>query len=201
MDSPQKLVVFYQTEEINTKDIDREIFTKNKNIFHLFFFHNFNLNIEKADIFKKVLFKEFETVKPEMYIDLKTNALKMIKVIPAVDFKNIDKITEKEYKKYLDNIDYRIKCIMDTFKLFNRLYKDKTIIYIIPNQLSKKIIEQLEKSNIEFKDIINEKDKIIIYYDIIYWANYFARVSQESLENNIIKNNNIIDIISIENKF
>ena len=198
MDSPQKLIVFYLTEEINTKDVDREIFTKNKNIFHLFFFHNFNLNIDKADIFKNILLKEFEPVTPEMYIDLKTNALKMTKIIPSIDFKRIDKITEKEYKKYLENVDYRIKCILDTFKLFNRLYKDKTIIYIIPYQLSKKILEQLEKNNINFKNIINEKDKIIIYYDIIYWSNYFSRVSQKSLENNIIKNNNIIDIIKLE---
>ena len=193
MGSPQKLVVFYQTDEINTKDIDREIFTKDKNIFHLFFFHNFNLNIDKSDIFKKILFKEFDPIKPEMYIDLKTNALKMVKRIPSMDFKKIDKTTENEYKKYLDNINYRIKCILDTFKLFNNLYKDKTIIYIIPNQLSKKIIKELKNNKMNYKNIINEKDKIIIYYDIIYWANYFSRVSQESLQNNIINTHVRID--------
>lgn len=199
MDNPQKLIVFYNAVEINTKDIDREIYTKNKNLFHLFFFHNINVNIEKSDIFKKVLLKEFEPIKPEMYIDLKTNTLKMVKKITSVDFKKIDKIAEKEYKKYLDNIDYRIKCIIDTFKLFNRLYKDKTIIYIIPHQLSEKILKMLKKYNIKYETLTEKKDQIIINFDIIYWANYFSRVNQESLEKQIIINDNLIDIIKINN--
>ncbi len=199
MKNPQKLIIFYRAKEINTKDIDREIYTKNKNVFQLFFFHNINVNIEKSDIFKKVLLKEFESVNPEMYIDIKTNTLKMVKKITSVDFNRIDKIIEEDYKKYLKNIDYRIKCIIDTFILFNRLYKDKTIIYIIPDKLSEKIQIMLKKNNIKYESISEEKNQIIIDFDIIYWANYFSRVNHKSLENQIIKDKNIINIIKLNN--
>lgn len=196
MNHPQKIIVFYHTNQINVKDIDREIYTKNKKIFHLFFFHNLELDIDKSDLLKKALLKEFDPVQPEMHMDFISNTLTMVKRLTHIDFKKLDEIAEKENTKHQNNINYRIKCILDTFKLFNRLYKDKTIIYIIPDQLSEKIIKMLELYKLSYKTI-EEKEHLIQHYDIIYWANYFSRVNQESLKNESFKNENLINIIKI----
>ncbi len=196
MNHPQKLIVFYHADQINVKDIDREIYTKNKKVFHLFFFHNLELDIDKSDLLKIALLKEFDTVQPEMHMDFISNTLTMVKRLTYINFKKLDEIAEKENSKHEININYRIKCILDTFKLFNRLYKDKTIIYVIPNQLSEKIIKMLELYNLSYKTI-DDKDQIIQHYDIVYWANYFSRVNQDSLKNEVFKIENLINIIKI----
>lgn len=196
MDHPEKFIVFYHTDQINVKDIDREIYTKNKKIFHLFFFHNFELDIDKSDLLKIALLKEFDPVQPEMHMDFISNTLTMVKRLSCIDFKKLDEIAEKENVKHEYNIDYRIKCILDTFKLFNRLYQDKTIVYIIPDQLSDKITNMLKSYNLNYKSI-EDKNHIIQYYDIVYWANYFSRVNQDSLKNESFKEENLVNIIKI----
>lgn len=193
------LSFFYNADEMNVKDIDRELYAKNKEKFHLFFFHNFSLNITKNDIFKKLLLNEFQKIEPEMEFDIKKKILRMTKIMENFSYRNFDKIVDIENNKHIENINYRISCILDTFNLFNTLYKDKSIVYLIPIQISVNFIELLEQKNIKYEPL-NDYQDLIEYYDIVYWANYFSRYNIEITENIdkfVMKNDNITKVIKI----
>jgi hypothetical protein len=192
----QKLVVFYQTEEINIKDIDREIYTEDKKLFHMFFFHNIEMDIDRLYIQKTSIIKEFEKVEPEIEYNEDTKTVTMIKQLADFDSKKLDKLVDENYKRFTDSMNYRISCILDTYKLFNKLYKDKTVIFLIPFRIKDKFIKLLEESKTKYREI-QDIDKAIKYYDINYWANYFSRVFNESDKKVSIERENLVKILEI----
>jgi hypothetical protein len=196
MGEAKVFVVFYLSEEINIKDIDREIYTDDKKIFHLFFFHNINLDTDKQVIFKRVVVKEFENIDAVMTYSEKEKTLTMIKKMENFSFKDIDEKIDSAYKKHLDIINYRISCILDTFTLFGKLYKDKPVIFLMPDQVSEKFLDLLETNKTKHQNIENIEAEIK-YYDIIHWADYFSKVFSETEKKIKITEKNITKMLEI----
>ena len=196
MESISKLIVFYLADELEVKDIDREIYTEDKKRFHIFFFHNMNLEKKKSDFFNKVILKEFENVEPEIIFDEKEKSVTITRKIGDVDFLKFQDATEFEYNKYLDNLNYRIKCIIQTFSLFSKLYKDKNSLFIIPYQIADQFIKEIEENKINYKPLSNDSE-LLTYFDVLHWTNYYSRTETININKDLIKKDNIIKVLEI----
>jgi len=192
----QKLVVFYQSEEINIKDIDREIYTDDKKIFHMFFFSNVDLGIDKLYIQKRCILQEFEKIEPEIKYDEELKIITMTKKLENFDSEKLDQFVDEAYSRFVNNINYRTSCILDTYKLFNKLYKEKAVIFLIPFQIFNKFIKMLEESKSKYQECANIENTLK-YYDINYWASYFSRAFNENDKRINIAKENIIKILEI----
>lgn len=190
-----RLTAFYQTEEFNAQDIEKELFTEDKEEFHLFFFHNKSLHFSRKIIKRDTLRSVFKDISPRYSI--KKKDLYMIKKIKDFNREKFEGKVDAEYKKYLNNINYRIECIFQTLIVFLDLYKDRTLIYILPEQLYDRFMDLLHKKELSF-DNLEMKNKNVRKYDIVYWANYFSRINPESPQEGIIKKGNITRIIEIK---
>jgi len=189
--------IFYLSEEINIKDIDREIYTEDKKIFHLFFFHNIDLSVDKETILKKAVLRELDKVEPDMSYDEEKKTLTMLKVLNDFTFSKLDDQVDIDFKKHMESINYRISCILDTYKLFSKLYNDKTVIFLMPEEISQQYIELLKKEKSDFQ-IVENTEELLSYYDIVHWANYFSRVYTENNKKLSLSNKNITKAITLK---
>jgi hypothetical protein len=200
MDPNVKLVAFYNFNEVNIKDIEKDLYTKDRQIFHFFFFNNRNLHFKKSKIYDESLIKEFENEAPEFNYDNRSGKMTMIKKIQNFDKKIFDKKVNENYRQYIKAINYRIECIFQTFTLFNNLYKDKMIIFAFPYQLYKKFIDMIGKiDNTKTKyEVLLKKEKLsyIEYFEMPHWVNYFFKISSYCISNEF-KDSDIKAVIKI----
>jgi hypothetical protein len=189
-----RLAAFYQTDEFNAQDIEKELYTDEKEEFHLFFFHNKNLHFSRKIIRKFSLKNIFSDIAPKY--NLKNKDLYMIKIIKDFNKGTFESKVDEEYKKYLNNINYRIECIFQTLLVFLDLYKDRTLIYLLPEQLYERFMDLLQKKELGY-DSIEMNNNIVKKYDIVYWANYFSRVNPDLPEEGVIKKEKITRVIEI----
>lgn len=193
-----KFIVFYSLYEINIKDIEKDLYTKDRKMFHLFFFHNKNLHFKKSKIFNECLIKEFENIEPEFDYDEKKATMIMNKKIKGFNKKEFNKKVTDNYNQYINLINYRIECIFQTFTLFNNLYKDKSLIFAFPYQLYKKFVSLLENNRLNFETLLKKNIPYYTnYFDIVYWINYFLKIDNISNSDKEFKNDNIKKVIKI----
>lgn len=196
MKAATKLIVFYLADELKVKDIDREIYTEDKKMFHIFFFHNLSLDVKKTNIFNKVILKEFEHIESEIKLDKKEKSITLTKNIKDVDFLKLEEAVDIEYNKCVDNLNYRIKCIIQTFSLFSKLYKDKNSLFIIPYQIADQFIKEIDENKVNYKRLDND-DELLTYFDVLHWTNYYSRTETININEDLIKEDNIIKVLEI----
>jgi hypothetical protein len=86
-------LVFYATNPLFLKDIDREIFTSEKKAsFHLFFFHNRDLHFNRDVITKEVLDKKISEVMANYIHDTDNSVVTQIKRIENFDYYQFEKM-------------------------------------------------------------------------------------------------------------
>lgn len=190
-----RIAAFYQCEEFETQDVEKEIYTKEKEQFHFFFFHNQQLHFNKEIIKKETLIKDYGNIDP--IFTLKNNKLIMTKTINDFDEKEFDKRVNNNYKKYVGNINYRIECIFQTFYIFYDLYNDRSLIYLFPDQLFDKFKKHLAQNDMKYNKIYLNND-FVKYYDTVYWANYFSRINPDTPQEGMVKEKNITRIIQLQ---
>lgn len=172
----KKILLYYNCLYIFNNDLDKEANTSNmeKN-FHLFFFHNNDLHFNKKIIKYQILDLKFSNIKPLYFYkkyEKNKSVLVQIKKIEEYTTEEFKKEVDLAYKNYLNTINYRINSIIETIKLFLKLYRDKTVIFIVPQKL-KNII----KKNIKNYKIIKTEKEILFKLELFYWINYFLKIS------------------------
>lgn len=172
----KKILLYYNCLYIFNNDLDKEVNTSNmeKN-FHLFFFHNNDLHFNKKIIKYQILDLKFSNIKPLYFYkkyEKNKSVLVQIKKIEEYTTEEFKKEVDLAYKNYLNTINYRINSIIETIKLFLKLYRDKTVIFIVPQKL-KNII----KKNIKNYKIIKTEKEILFKLELFYWINYFLKIS------------------------
>jgi hypothetical protein len=193
-----KLIAFYSHKEIIIKDVEKDLYTKDRKTFHLFLFNNKNLHFKKSIIYNNSLIKEFDNIQAEFKFNKKKSELVMVKKIPDFNKKEFNKKVIENYNQYINNINYRIDCIFQTFTLFNNLYKDKILIFVFPFELYDAFLNLLKKDNLAYDLFLkNEMSHYMNYFEIVYWINYFFKVNTNIQEVNDIQNKNIKAIIKI----
>ncbi|HQB60695.1 MAG TPA: hypothetical protein PK899_03435 [Spirochaetota bacterium] len=189
-----KLAVFYSTDELDLKDIESEIFTENREKVNFFFFHNRDMQFNKAEILKKSLLNELDTIQPEF--NFKRNSLIMTKVIKKFDFEAFDKKVDAEYNDYLNKINYRIDCIFQTFDLFYRLYSDRNIIFTFPSQIKSNFNDILNKNEIKCEEL-TKINNIVRDLEVLHWINYYSKKNINQKDEGIVSYRNITNIYKL----
>ena len=192
MDIAIRVIAFYLIEELNIKDIEKVLFTtKDQKEFHFFLFHNKELHFSKEIIRQRLLVKKFESVEPQFYLE--NNKIIMRKEISNFNLYNFDNEVDSSFLQYQSKIKYRIESIFQTFKIFNNLYKDKSIVYLFPFQLEDNILNYIKDIKIDYEKL-DLKDELIEYFDILHWINYFSKLN---LENDTFRDIKLEDFKSI----
>ncbi len=133
-----RIVVFYLSDELDLKDIEKELFTSNQEKFHFFFFHNKNLHFSKDIIKYQTLLAKFSNIEPEF--NFKKNEITMKKKL-NMNIEDLQDEVENEFQQYKSRIQYRIDSIFQTFSMFSKLYSSRSIIYVFPFQLYENFID------------------------------------------------------------
>lgn len=191
MENFYKLAVFYSTDELDLKDIESEIFTENRKKVNFFLFHNKDMHFNKAEILKKSLLNELDTIQPEF--NFKNNSLIMTKVIKNFDFEAFDKKVDVEYNDYLNRINYRIDCIFQTFDLFYRLYNERNIIFTFPIQIKSKFNDIMNNGGIKYEELTKIND-IVRNLEALHWINYYSKKNINQKDEGVIRFRNITNI-------
>lgn len=185
-------LVFYATNPLFLKDIDREIFTSDKKAsFHLFFFHNRDLHFNRDVITKEVLDKKFSEVMANYIHDTDNSVVTQIKRIENFDYYQFEKDVDLAYESYTRTINYRINSIIETINLFLQLYKEKSIVFVLPAELID-LIKNRTEGSLFIKDVENKRD-VLSYYEIFYWINYFSRLTNE-----FVKSSDDLNVFTLE---
>jgi len=199
MQNREILIIFYSVKELDLNDIDKEIYTKEKKeIFHLFFFHNKDLHFNKSIISRQVLSRIFEKIEPEYSHDKTNDTIILTKKISNFNYYEFDNTVDEAYSNYLKTVDYRIKSIIETFILFNKLYSKKNLIFVFPYELIDNFNSIIEEKDIKLSEI-DINNKILLEYDIFYWISYFSRYDLNKLQAGNISKENIKIIYKIIN--
>ncbi len=189
-----RIAVFYLSDELEIKDIEKELFTADKEKFQLFFFHNKNLHFSKDIIKYGTLLSKFEKIEPEFKFD--KDEITMNKKM-KIDMAKFDEEVDNEYNLYRARMTYRMDSIFQTFTLFDRLYRDRSIIFIFPFQLYENFISFAEDSAFSYKEL-EKDDNIIGHFDIFYWIDYFSKFTPNLQADNILNPENITKILKFE---
>jgi hypothetical protein len=195
MDNFVKLFFFYSSSELNIKDVETEFFTDNREKIYFFLFHNKELHFSRSEILKRSLHQIFENIDSNFeYIG---DSLVMTRQIKHFDTVEFDKSVDKAFEDYLVKINYRIDCVIQTISLFLDLYKDRNIVFVLPNQIFDRC-ETLFKERNENQEILSKENKIIVDWNIIEKINYYTKINSESNANLIVEDyNNIISIVKV----
>ncbi len=190
-----RFCVFYNFKDFFYKEIDKEIFSKDQELFHFFFFHNNNLHFSKDVIKEELLLNMFKRIKPD-FIYSKNN-VEMIKVINNFNVEEFNEELDKKYEDYSKKIAYRIDCIFQTFNLFNKFYNKKLIIYVFPDKLYEQFLTNLERQKLKVEKV-ETNDELFMKYDIVYWINYYSNITGSNEDQLIqINSSEITKIIKI----
>jgi len=191
------IILFYNTDELSVNDLEKEIIAGSNNIYHLFFFHNKNLHFSKAKILKEVLLKKFEEIIPDTGYNNENNTITLTKKLEFNLF-HFDKLIDDEYDKYLSIINYRIDCILQTFSLFVKIYKNRNQIYLFPGELLEKFVKYMNEKKFKYK-ILKISNNIFKEDKILYLINDTLMENIEDNKKKFFVQKQIIKIFQILN--
>lgn len=187
-------VLFYSCSPLKGEDIENSLFTNEKEEFKFFLFNNKNLHFSKNVIRNELLEKKFNQVKSTFVFN--ANSITMTKKLVSLDREKFEKEVDSEYEDYLKKINYRINCIFQSFTIFYEIYSDKSLIFIIPEEIKHQFLDYLNNENFLVKKV-KEDSQYIKKYDIFYWLRYYSREDSEHLEVCELNKGTITNIIGI----